>query len=106
MTNVKFYHSKSDAPLGFTISGHADYDDYGSDIVCAAISSASLMAANTVTDIIGIDAYAFADDNGKLVLKVPEEDANKSKDILLGLELHLKALAEQYPNNVTITTEV
>ena len=106
MTTVKFYHSETDAPLGFSISGHADYDDYGSDIVCAAISSASLMAANTITEIIGMDAYAYADDDGELILKVPEEDADKSKDILLGLELHLKALAEQYPNNVTITTEV
>ncbi|WP_442974828.1 ribosomal-processing cysteine protease Prp, partial [Ruminococcus sp.] len=34
---------------GFEISGHSDYSEHGSDIICAAVSSAAYMAANTVT---------------------------------------------------------
>ena len=35
---------------GFEISGHSDYAEEGSDIVCAAVSSAALMTANTITE--------------------------------------------------------
>ena len=40
---------------GFEISGHAG-GNAGRDIVCAAVSSAVYMAANTVTEIIKVRA--------------------------------------------------
>ena len=33
---------------GFTCMGHAGYAKRGKDIVCAAVSSAAIMSANTV----------------------------------------------------------
>ena len=36
---------------GFEISGHSDYSEEGSDIICAAVSSAAYMTANTLTAI-------------------------------------------------------
>ena len=39
---------------GFTITDHAEYGEEGSDILCAAISSAAYMTVNTITDILGI----------------------------------------------------
>ena len=53
-----------------------------------------------------IDADVTVNDNGEMTLKVPSHSADKVKDILLGLELHINQLQEQYPKNVTITTEV
>ena len=44
------------APVGFCISGHAGAGSAGRDIVCAAVSSAAYMAANTLTDVIGAGA--------------------------------------------------
>ena len=41
------------APVGFCISGHAGAGSAGRDIVCAAVSSAAYMAANTLTDVVG-----------------------------------------------------
>ena len=89
------------AVTGFSIEGHAGAEDYGRDIVCAAVSSAAYMTANTVTEILGIKAEA-EDTNGILVLKLPEDNASNAKDILSGFELHIKALAGQYPQNLKI----
>lgn len=50
MTTVTFLKS-DDIICGFEISGHSDFAEEGSDIVCAAISSAAYMTANTVTEI-------------------------------------------------------
>ena len=106
MINVKFFHSQNGAPLGFSFKGHAGYAAHGSDIVCAAISSVAYMTANTIIEIMKIDADVDVNEDGAMTLKVPEESAEKTKEILLGLELHINELKKQYPKNVTITTEV
>lgn len=48
-----------------SISGHANYDDYGKDIVCASVSS---ILTTTVNAILEIDGEAIDyHDNGKVV---------------------------------------
>ncbi len=106
MINVKFFHSENGAPLGFSFNGHAGYAAHGSDIVCAAISSVAYMTANTIIEIMKVDADVDVNEDGAMTLRIPEESAEKTKELLLGLELHIKELRKQYPKNVTITTEV
>lgn len=106
MINVKFFHSENGAPLGFSFKGHAGYAAHGSDIVCAAISSVAYMTANTIIEIMGVEADVTVKEDGEMTLKIPEESAEKTKELLLGLELHINELKKQYPKNVTITTEV
>ena len=85
---------------GFELSGHAGSGIYGSDIVCAAVSSAAYMAANTVTDIIRADAKAQAED-GAMVLTLNEPNT-QAETVLRGLELHLTELSKQYPQHIKI----
>lgn len=92
--------------LGFHITGHAGMEESGKDIVCAFVSSAAYMAANTITDIIGISAQAQADE-GDMYVRVSEKDADRCSDILAGLKLHLVNTEEQYPQYLKVTdTEV
>lgn len=106
MTRIKFLFSENSC-IGFEISGHSDYADEGEDIVCAAISSAALLTANTITEIIGVDADAKADDDGYLKFVVSASDAENCKNLFAGLELHLSELSKQYPHNMkVISTEV
>ncbi len=72
----------------------------GEDVVCAAVSSAAYMAANSITDVIKADAKAEADD-GKMILEVNNPD-EKTEVMLKGLELHLTELSKQYPENIKI----
>lgn len=58
------------------------------------------MAANTVTEIIGANADANAD-NGAMSLTV-KEPCERTETVLKGLELHLTELSKQYPDNIKI----
>lgn len=100
MIKARFF-TEGDFLTGFEIKGHSGYSEAGSDIVCAAVSSAAYMAANTITEIIGLDADISLNDDGffKLVVK-PE---SQSQTTLRGLKLHLEALSQDYPENIKLT---
>ncbi|MDO4494461.1 MAG: ribosomal-processing cysteine protease Prp [Clostridiaceae bacterium] len=98
---IKVRFSVGDRQLnGFEISGHALFAESGKDIVCAAVSSAAYMAANTVTEIIRADAKAQAED-GAMVLTLNEPNT-QAETVLRGLELHLTELSKQYPQHIKI----
>jgi uncharacterized protein YsxB (DUF464 family) len=95
-----------DIPAGFELRGHAGAGSAGNDIVCAAVSSAVYMTANTVTEILGVNA-GIKEKNGYMKVIIPEEDRSRCEAVMAGLKLHLTALAGQYPRNIHISfTEV
>ncbi len=101
MTSVKFL-ADSKGLYGFEISGHCSVnsDDEVGKTVCAAVSSAAYMAANTITEIIGDKANAFVDD---AVMKITVNNpSDATLKVLEGLKLHLTELANQYSNNIKI----
>ena len=87
----------------FTVKGHSGYAQAGNDIVCAAVSSAVYMAANTVTEILKVDAAADVKDG---YLKFSFSGSEAATDIVRGLKLHIEELAAQYPDSIKVTTEV
>lgn len=90
---------------GFECKGHSMSAEAGQDIVCAFVSSACFMTANTVTEIMGLNAEASATD-GYMRLEIKDEP-NRAQDILNGMLLHLTELEKDYPENIkTTTTEV
>ena len=99
MIRIKF-NKDGGLITGFECKGHSMSAEHGQDIVCAAVSSACLMAANTVTDVIGLDADAAATD-GYLRLEI-KNSPQSAQDILKGLEVHLCELARQYPENIKV----
>lgn len=101
MTKVKFL-ADGKGLYGFEISGHCskDGDDETGRIVCAAVSSAAYMAANTVTEIVGDKAEADASD--AFMRFEVKEPSKGTADILKGLQLHLTELSCQYSDNIRI----
>ena len=85
---------------GFRMEGHAG-GEAGSDIVCAAISSAVYMTANTVTDVCGCEATITVED-GFFFLLLTAGEETRAADILEGLRLHLTGLQEQYPKRLHV----
>ena len=105
MTRVKFLSNK-ESLYGFEIKGHSsvDCDDQDGKLVCAAVSSAAYMTANTITEIIGDGCQIDVDD---ALMRV--EVINPSQNtiaVLTGLKLHLTELSKQYSKRIKITTEV
>ncbi len=86
---------------GFKISGHSDYSEHGSDIVCSAVSSAAYMAANTITEVQRIKAEITVND-GFMETDLSKEDAKAAQVILNGLLLHLNALKEEYKQFIKV----
>ena len=87
----------------FTIEGHSGAGEQGTDIICAAVSSAAYMAVNTVMEILGVEAEAEDSDG---FMRFRSHGSKAAADIVRGLRLHMEQLAGQYPEYVTITTEV
>ena len=104
MTKATFYFD-GNVPYGFLISGHSGFAEDGEDIVCASVSSASYMVANTITEILKVNADINVSD-AKMKLIVNKEQRHITKDILLGSKLHLEGLEEQYPEFLETLMEV
>ncbi len=99
MIEIKFFKAENQL-IGFESKGHSFSAPSGKDIICAFVSSACLMAANTITDVIGLDADA-ASEKGFLRLMI-NGSAESAQDILNGLKLHLSELQKDYPHNINV----
>lgn len=87
--------------VGFDIAGHTGFAQAGQDILCAAISSAAYLTANTITDVVGAKAETAVSD-GRMKILVSARDEEKCRDILKGFELHIRQLCQQYPKGIRI----
>lgn len=82
------------------ISGHANYDDYGKDIVCASVSS---IVSCTINGILNINKNAIKfSDNKELIIEILSNDDITNKLIKNMIDM-LQELANQYPKNIKIS---
>ncbi len=101
MITADFFKSGS-VFVGFCVSGHSGFSNSGKDVVCAAVSSAVQMCANTITDCFNVRADIKVTDN-KIRVKLPPESHTAEK-IIEGLYIHLGFIAEDYEGTIKITT--
>ena len=81
------------------VSGHANYKEYGNDIVCASVSS---IIYTTINGILNINKEAIKyTDNDTLEINILSKDEITIKLINNMLEL-LKDLERQYPKNIIV----
>jgi uncharacterized protein YsxB (DUF464 family) len=79
------------------ISGHANYDDYGKDIVCASVSS---IVTTTVNGILELEnTINFKSDDNKTVINVIK-NTKTNKALISNMIDLLKELENQYPEHV------
>lgn len=87
---------------GFSVEGHAEYDEAGKDIVCASVTSAVQMAANGITEVLREDAKLVVEEN-KLRFWLSRKAGKTARCFLDALYLHLNLLSEDYPDNILVT---
>ena len=84
------------------IKGHAMYDDFGKDIVCAAVSSTVITSVNAC---LSIDENSIIyDDNNGLEITVKKDDII-TKKIIENMVSNLQELEKAYPKNIQIKEE-
>lgn len=93
------------------ISNHANYADYGKDIVCAAVSVLSQAVVNSM--ILALDNrddfFTVDEKTGQITIDVPQEVDNiqqiKLDTLTQMLEVSFRDLQEQYENNISLNFE-
>ena len=105
MITVSFLTPSGGPVVGFRIAGHAGCGEAGQDIVCAAVSSAAYLVANTITEILSVTPRTLEVGEGEMRLEVGERDEPLCRVLFSGLRLHLSGLAEEYPQAVNVTFE-
>lgn len=102
MIQAEFYVQGRGRIIGFSVSGHAMFAEMGEDIVCAAVSSAVYMTANTLTEILSAEPQLLLDEGSMCVMLRDPGEIDRAQDILKGLQLHLTQLSADYPNNIAV----
>jgi len=84
------------------VGGHAGFAPDGEDIVCAGVTSAVMLTANAVTEILKENAHVDLAEN-EVVIALPQQPTGAASAFLQALHLHLTLLQQQYPRHITIT---
>lgn len=78
------------------ITGHALYDDYGKDIVCASVSS---IVITTVNAILRVEKDAIFVEEKPFVIEV-KKSTEITKKLIENMISLLKELERDYPKNI------
>lgn len=99
MVKVKVLKN-NDQVKEISIEGHAKYDEYGKDIVCASVSSIAITTINAIVKI-NKNSIQYKEENGYLLIKIL--NTNEVVNVLIEnmIEL-LQQLAKQYSKNIKI----
>lgn len=82
------------------IKGHANYDDYGKDIVCASVSSIVITTINAINEFDPESIY-YEDLKNKILIEKLKDDDITNKLINNMIEL-LEELEKSYKDNIKI----
>ncbi len=110
MIIAKIYKDKHNYIKKYTIKGHAEYDEHGKDIVCAAISVLSQTALLSLVEVCHLDEreikYSIDDKTGFLDVNLPKNIENsileKTQIVLNSLVVGINSVIESYPQYVTL----
>lgn len=104
MITVRIF-DKAGILSGFEVTGHSGSAPSGEDIVCAAVSSAAYMTANTVTEVLGLEAEVLTGE-ALMRLKITDSRVKEAQALLTGFQQHIAALCGEYPQNIKIVKGV
>ena len=104
MTKIEFFNHDGRIN-GFAVSGHSGYAEEGSDIVCAAVSSAVKLTECTINDVLGNHANTkIIEDEPRITLTLPAacDDEDAVQDVLNGFILTMLSLRDDYPDYIEV----
>ena len=110
MTQIEIFRNQSGHIVEYEVSGHADFDDYGRDILCAAVSVLSqttILALEKVCKISRNDIKFCVNENtGYLKVTLSDNlttDQRSSANIVLEtMIVGMEDLAFQYPKHIKL----
>lgn len=108
MTTIVIYKNNENF-VGYECYGHSGYGEYGSDIVCAAISTLVQSTAMGIEKIVKADCKISSNEKKgtfKLVVSKAQEDKSKDINLLINtMKFALLDLEIQFPKNIKLEEE-
>ena len=106
MTTVSF-HLEGSRIVGFDVKGHSGHAEEGSDIVCAAVTSAVRLCECAINDVLGLEASVkVRQKDASISLKLPgslgQTNESTCQALLTALMVHFTELHEEYPENISV----
>lgn len=105
MIKVEINYKSDETMIGFLSTGHAMAGEYGSDIVCAAVSAIMQTAVSGLSDVAGIRG-AYEIDDGYLEYILPNDIKGRlyenAKLVIDVMTEGLKDIQRLYPDKLTI----
>lgn len=86
-----------------SILGHANYNDYGKDIVCASVSSVVICSIEAISQF-DINAVDIKQSDDKLDIIINKQD-NVTEKLITNMLNCLKEIEKKYPKNIEITNK-
>ncbi|MBB2182934.1 ribosomal-processing cysteine protease Prp [Lachnospiraceae bacterium MD1] len=107
MINVSIYKNAENLITGFTLDGHANYSEAGSDIVCAAVSALVINTINSIENFTS-DRFELKQDEKKgfLEFHVISGISNNTNLLLSSMALGLYGVVEEYKGKYIKITEI
>ena len=93
---------ENDVITSISCKGHAKYDEYGKDIVCASFSTMIITTINAILEF-DKDAISYTDNNNLNIVNIKKD--NITNRLLLNLVNMIYELRENYDKNIDIKEE-
>lgn len=100
MIKAEFFTTESGSVKGFRIKGHSGYSDFGSDIVCASVSSSVMLAINTAAEFFEVELTLDVQD-GDISCGI-KEISSESDRLFKSLKSHLNEISKEFPKNLKV----
>ena len=97
MITVTFHKTRTGEYKDFVCSGHAGFDEYGKDIVCASVSVLVINTINSLEELAREKIVVDSDEkSGRIYCRFEAPLQEKSKVLVDSLVLGISQIAGQY----------
>lgn len=91
--------------VGFRLSGHADYDESGKDIVCAGVSAVAIGTVNSLEALLNVHTSPQMR-KGELRVRLPfipdEERRGQAQLLLASMLVMIRSIQAEYGDYIHI----
>ena len=106
MTTVRFFQNNG-IVQAFECEGHSGYDESGSDIVCAAISSAMQQTHIFLEDVLDIYIITeMCEQTARIYIELPKvlapELQKSAQDAIKAFKINMLNIAQEYQDYIKV----
>jgi uncharacterized protein YsxB (DUF464 family) len=108
MIRVEIRRAPDERIVGFKLTGHADYDEAGKDIVCAGVTAVTFGTVNAIEALLQVDLDPKTPKRGHLDVVIPDpvsvsDETYPKLQLLLESMVHMiKGIESSYGKYVRV----